>query len=86
MGENGWLPRDTFIKAMKSAFFIPDIATMLVFIFFLFVLCFWGKNSREYMEQSSSAGLLFLACLYFSLSSLLLALPDKAQEFIYFQF
>lgn len=85
-GQNGWLLRDSFLKNMKSVFFIPDITTMLVFIITMLVLCFCGKNSREYIEQASSKYILFIASIYLSISVFLLALPDKANEFIYFQF
>lgn len=85
-GQNGWLLRDSFLKQMKSAFFIPDITTMFIFVIIMLVICLCGKNSREYIEQASSKYILLIASVYLSISIFLLALPDKANEFIYSQF
>lgn len=85
-GQNGWLLRASFLQQMKEAFFIPDKKYMLAFIFSMLILCFCGKNSQEYIKQPDSIRTLLIASIYLSLSVFLLALPDKAKEFIYFQF
>lgn len=86
MGKNGWLLRDSFLKQMKTAFFIPDIAIMFIFIIATLAICFCGKNSREYIEQKGPIYLIGLSSVYISLSIFILSLPDKGQEFIYSNF
>lgn len=85
-GFNGWMPRKSFTQHMcgDSFFMTPVLASAAVI--FLFLLCCLGKNTRELLEGSDTKYIFGLSTALYAVSMFCLFIPDKSQEFIYFQF
>jgi len=66
----------SLLKGNELLFMLPAL---------LFIV-FFTKNSMQLIQHSASRLLHFWAIFLFILSTLLMCIPDKPQEFIYFQF
>lgn len=85
-GGNGWLPSGNFKHQMWQDTFFPNPKVMLIFVLSMLTICLLGRNSRELLENPESKCILLIVSFLFGLSMLMVCIPDKTQEFIYFQF
>lgn len=85
-GKNGIAMGMEFIHKAKNIFIIPDIIVVSCLIFILLVICFVGMNSREILVRKDVKIVRLFFMLLCSISLICICVPDKSQEFIYFQF
>lgn len=85
-GAGGWALSEDFAVMLRQTLLMPDNAAVGFLLAGVLLTLLLARNSRELLEQPASLSLFFRAVVCLALSLLLLCIPDKQQEFIYFQF
>jgi len=85
-GVNGWAMRKAFTDKLVDIGLFPSDISIYVFVLCMFGITLVLRNSQEILNSLPSRKINLWAAFLLAASVLFLCIPDKPQEFIYFQF
>jgi len=85
-GANGWELSKSFVNALLNVSVFPSKPALRFFVVGILLIALFGRNSQSMLTLLPSKRIHVWAAFLLAASIALLCIPDKPQEFIYFQF